>query len=340
MNNIENIDTNKYYLYSCRVLHNSSINLYYSSVKFDFNFKQLVKIDSKHGLDIAEFLYLEKETNLEEINKILNQSNHNKIESEIDETTLSTTDNIDFNLLEKNETMVLNETDPLNYMKIDGTILGIPTEDDLKKYEFYKKRSKESFEIFKKEILKFNLKMKPITAHQFLDDKKVIFYFISDGRVDFRELVKSLAAIFKKRIELHQIGVRDEARYIGGIGICGRELCCKSFLNVLKPISIKMAKIQNAPLNTLKISGYCGRLLCCLSYEYENYKQIKDNYPEEGSIVIFEGKNYILYEINIIKKSIKLKDETNNFIKISLENFNYIKDNVGNIIITNYKTMW
>ncbi|MCX8058693.1 MAG: hypothetical protein N3A58_04710 [Spirochaetes bacterium] len=333
-----NLENSIYYLYKCKIIHNNTTYFYFSNEKFNINFNEIVKVESKHGLDLAYFINFEREITKDELDNLKNVEPHTKIAEEIDESLLSNSDsiNIDFNMLEKKEEINLNEESEPSFFKIDGILIGVASQEDLNKFYLYREKAKEAINIFKKEIEKFNLKMKPINAHYFLDDKKIIFYFISDGRVDFRELVKSMASIFKKRIELHQIGVRDEARFIGGFGICGRKICCNSFLHCLKPISIKMAKIQNAPLNTLKISGYCGRLLCCLSYEYKNYEEIKKFYPEEGTIVKFEGKNCILYEINIIKKSIKLKTQDNNFIKLKLENFKFIQDNIGNIIITNY----
>ena len=159
------------------------------------------------------------------------------------------------------------------------------TEADAERDRRNKEKSKEAFNICLQKIAKHKLAMKLIEAEYTFDNNKVLFYFTADGRIDFRELVKDLAAVFKTRIELRQIGVRDETKIVGGIGICGRELCCHSHLSDFVPVSIKMAKEQSLSLNPTKISGVCGRLMCCLSYEEQTYEYLNDRMPNIGDYV-------------------------------------------------------
>ena len=164
-------------------------------------------------------------------------------------------------------------------------ILRIATPDDDKQIEINKEKEKEAMKLCQEKINKHNLEMKLIDVEYTFDHNKVLFYFSADGRIDFRELVRDLAGVFKTRIELRQIGVRDEAKMMGGLGICGRQLCCSLFLSDFEPVSIKMAKEQNLSLNPTKISGTCGRLMCCLKNEQEAYEDIIKNTPGVGSIV-------------------------------------------------------
>ena len=167
----------------------------------------------------------------------------------------------------------------------------------------------EAFKICKEKIIAHNLDMKLVDVEYTFDNNKILFYFTSDDRVDFRELVKDLASIFRTRIELRQIGVRDETKMCGGIGICGRELCCNKFLSDFQPVSIKMAKEQNLSLNPIKISGICGRLMCCLKYEEESYHEIKGRLPEVGDYVMTqEGKGQIL-SIQLLREQLKVAIE-------------------------------
>lgn len=159
------------------------------------------------------------------------------------------------------------------------------TEEDQQKLTGNKEKEKEAYKICLEKIRHHGLPMKLIDVEQTFDENKIIFYFTADGRVDFRELVKDLAAIFRTRIELRQIGVRDEAKMCGGLGCCGRELCCGSWLGEFAPVSIRMAKDQNLSLNPTKISGICGRLMCCLKYENDVYEEAKVNFPEVGTTV-------------------------------------------------------
>jgi cell fate regulator YaaT (PSP1 superfamily) len=191
------------------------------------------------------------------------------------------------------------------------SVLRLATADDIKKNKENKEKEKEAFEICAAKIEQHQLKMKLIDVEYTFDNNKVIFYFTADGRVDFRELVKDLASIFRTRIELRQIGVRDEAKMIGGLGPCGRSMCCSSFLGDFAPVSIKMAKEQSLSLNPTKISGICGRLMCCLNYEQETYEGIRKRLPKVHSVVKTPfGKGEVVAN-NVVKESVKVKIKTN-----------------------------
>ena len=178
-------------------------------------------------------------------------------------------------------------------------------EDDTRVKE-NKVKEKEAFFLCKQKIIKHGLNMKLIDVEYTFDNNKILFYFTSDERVDFRELVKDLASIFRTRIELRQIGVRDETKMCGGIGICGRRLCCNQFLSDFQPVSIKMAKDQSLSLNPIKISGICGRLMCCLKYEQDCYVEIRDRLPEVGDTVITpEGKGEVL-SVNVLREQVRV----------------------------------
>lgn len=186
-------------------------------------------------------------------------------------------------------------------------VLRIATEEDIIQHEENKKKESIALEICLKKISEHNLNMKLIDVEYTFDNNKVIFYFTADGRVDFRELVKDLATIFKTRIELRQIGVRDEAKMLGGLGPCGRPMCCSSFLGDFASVSIKMAKEQNLSLNPTKISGICGRLMCCLNYEQNTYEDIRKRLPKVGSIVdTVDGKGEVVSN-NTVNESVKVK---------------------------------
>ena len=186
-------------------------------------------------------------------------------------------------------------------------VLRVADKEDIKKHKDNKDKEKEAFEICLNKIADHELNMKLIDVEYTFDNNKVIFYFTADGRVDFRELVKDLATIFKTRIELRQIGVRDEAKMIGGLGPCGRPMCCSSFLGDFASVSIKMAKEQNLSLNPTKISGICGRLMCCLNYEQITYEQIRKKLPKVGAIVKTNmGEGEVLSN-SVVKESVKVK---------------------------------
>ena len=180
------------------------------------------------------------------------------------------------------------------------------TQKDLRKAEKNEEEADEAFDICLDKIDEHGLPMNLVGSEYTLDKGKLLFYFTADGRVDFRELVKDLAAIFKTRIELRQIGVRDEAKMLGGIGPCGRELCCKTFLCDFDPISINLAKEQDLALNPNKISGICGRLMCCLKYEVQNYRNAKEEMPNIGQEVETDYGQGEVTDLNIVKRTLKV----------------------------------
>ena len=186
-------------------------------------------------------------------------------------------------------------------------IMRIATEEDKAIYRENKEKAKETFEICQQKIKEHGLTMFLIDCEYTFDRNKLIFYFTAEGRIDFRELVKDLASIFKTRIELRQIGVRDEAKSIGGLGTCGRKLCCSSWLGDFQPVSIKMAKDQSLSLNPTKISGICGRLFCCLKYEHDVYVEAIEKMPVVGSVVKVENQKGKVIEINPLLEQIKIE---------------------------------
>lgn len=190
------------------------------------------------------------------------------------------------------------------------SVLRKATETDEKAYEENKKKEVEAFQVCAEKIEKHGLVMKLIDVEYTFDNNKVIFYFTADGRVDFRELVKDLATIFKTRIELRQIGVRDEAKMVGGLGPCGRPLCCSTFLGDFASVSIKMAKEQNLSLNPTKISGLCGRLMCCLNYEQSTYEDIRKRLPKVGSIVNTEKGRGEVVANSVVNEKVKVRLKT------------------------------
>ena len=191
-------------------------------------------------------------------------------------------------------------------------VLRLASQKDMEQEATNRKKEKEAFRICLEKIKKHNLEMKLIDAEYIFDNNKVLFYFTADGRIDFRELVKDLAAVFKTRIELRQIGVRDETKIVGGIGICGRPLCCHTYLSEFAPVSIKMAKEQNLSLNPTKISGVCGRLMCCLNNEEEIYEELNRKLPNVGDYVTTEdGLKGEVHSVNILRQLVKVLVEVN-----------------------------
>jgi len=186
-------------------------------------------------------------------------------------------------------------------------VLRVATEDDLRVAENNRKREKEAFEICQQKIAEHGLDMKLVDVECNFEGNKTLFFFTSDGRVDFRELVKDLAGIFRNRIELRQIGVRDEAKMIGGIGICGRPYCCSQFLDEFQPVSTKMAKVQSLSLNPTKISGSCGRLMCCLRYEQEAYEELIKKVPKQGAFVETKDGYGTAVQVNLLRQTVKVK---------------------------------
>ncbi len=187
------------------------------------------------------------------------------------------------------------------------SIIRKATPADFDKLEKNKEKEKEAFEIAAKKIQEHKLGMKLINTEYTFDGSKILFYFTADGRVDFRELVKSLASVFRTRIELRQMGVRDEAKTLGAISICGRPLCCSTFLNDFHSVSIRMAKDQGLSLNPTKISGICGRLMCCLQYEQGAYEDLLKKVPNKGTLVEYDGQRGAVTEAFVLKGLIKVK---------------------------------
>ena len=186
-------------------------------------------------------------------------------------------------------------------------VIRIATQDDIRKEEKNREKEKEAFGICLEKIRKHGLEMKLIDAEYTFDNNKVLFYFTADGRIDFRELVKDLASVFRTRIELRQIGVRDETKIRGGIGICGRPLCCNTYLSEFAPVSIKMAKEQNLSLNPSKISGVCGRLMCCLTNEEETYEELNSRLPAIGDTVTTnEGLKGEVQSVSVLRQLVKV----------------------------------
>lgn len=186
-------------------------------------------------------------------------------------------------------------------------VIRIATEEDKIKIAENRAQEEEAYRVCQEKVNLHQLDMKLVDVEFTFDNNKIIFYFTADGRIDFRELVKDLATIFKTRIELRQIGVRDEAKMIGGLGLCGRALCCGSFLGEFEPVSIKMAKEQNLSLNPTKISGICGRLMCCLKYEQDFYEKTRKKMPKVGKEVLTPDGKGIVIENVVIKEKIKVK---------------------------------
>jgi len=198
------------------------------------------------------------------------------------------------------------------------------TAQDIKKEQENIELSKEAFKTCKEQIKEFRLPMKLVKAYYVLDRSKAVFYFISPNRVDFRVLVKKIACLLKTRIEMRQIGVRDEARIVGGLGLCGRELCCSKFLRNFSPVSVKMAKDQNMNINIRKISGVCGRLMCCLYYEKDTYNEFLNVAPPIDSIVkAGEIKGRVTY-LNPIKKTILIRTEDRVMVEVDIDSVNNI----------------
>lgn len=251
--------------------------------------------------------------------------------------------NRDFVIVETSQGQEFGEVAIANRMVEDESVLKplkkvirIATQKDKKHNEENKKKEKEAFDICNKKIKEHKLDMTLTDVEFKFDNSKVLFYFTADGRIDFRELVKDLATIFKTRIELRQIGVRDEVKRIGGNGICGRELCCCSFLGNFETVSIKMAKEQNMSLNPSKISGNCGRLMCCLKYEQEVYEEKINRLPKIGAIVKTEDGEGTVEGVETLKEKlrVKLKDDNGEyyFKKYDAKDVKIIKNVESNTI--------
>ncbi len=188
------------------------------------------------------------------------------------------------------------------------TVIRMATAQDDEIETENKKKERDAFKICQEKIKKHELEMKLIDVEYTFDNNKILFYFTADGRIDFRELVKDLASVFRTRIELRQVGVRDETKIVGGVGVCGRALCCHSYLSEFIPVSIKMAKEQNLSLNPSKISGVCGRLMCCLKYEEETYEYLNNKLPNVGDFVTTDdGLRGEVHSVNVLRQTVKVR---------------------------------
>jgi cell fate regulator YaaT (PSP1 superfamily) len=195
------------------------------------------------------------------------------------------------------------------------------TEEDLARADSNRHLEEEAFDICRKKIRTHKLEMKLVSVHYLLEEPKILFFFTAESRVDFRDLVKDLVSIFKTRIELRQIGVRDESRVVGGLGVCGQGYCCHAVSDKLKPVSIKMAKDQNLSLNSMKISGPCGRLLCCLAYEHLFYSEQRRLIPPEGARVSWDGTLWKVSELNVVAGKVRLAAEDGRVVQLPASAF-------------------
>ena len=194
-------------------------------------------------------------------------------------------------------------------------------ENDLSHAQELEEKEKHAYEVFREKVAAHHLDMKLITVHFLVGEPKALFFFSSDNRVDFRELVKDLVTVFKMRIELRQIGVRDESRITGGLGVCGRPYCCHSVSDKLRPVSIRMAKEQNLSLNSTKISGQCGRLLCCLSYEFDWYAEARKKLPIEGIRLNYDETSFRVTEVNPLTQMVRIQGEDGRQLEINASRF-------------------
>lgn len=231
--------------------------------------------------------------------------------------------------VECGETVMTNRKIDERKSKSIKPIIRRATEEDLKTVKKNKQKEKEAFKICEKKIAVHKLKMNLIDVEVTFDNNKILFYFTAENRVDFRELVKDIASVFRTRIELRQIGVRDEAKMLGGLGICGQPYCCARFMGEFIPVSIKMAKEQGLSLNPTKISGACGRLMCCLKYEQDSYEELLKITPKVGAIVKTNDGKGVVQEVNMITGRLRVKlDKSDNVISVHRDNVEVIKDSV------------
>jgi cell fate regulator YaaT (PSP1 superfamily) len=209
------------------------------------------------------------------------------------------------------------------------TVIRVATAKDFEVIERNKKKEKDAFGICEEKIKKHGLKMDLVDVECTFDNNKLLFYFTAENRVDFRELVKDLASVFRTRIELRQIGVRDEAKMLGGLGICGQPFCCSRFLGEFQPVSVKMAKEQSLSLNPTKLSGTCGRLMCCLKYESEAYEDLLKTTPKCGAYVKTSDGKGVVTDVNLLTGMLKVKiDKSDNVISVNKKDVDVIKDAV------------
>lgn len=221
------------------------------------------------------------------------------------------------------------EIDEAQFANPVKPVIRIATKQDFAAIERNKQKEKEAFRICEEKIKLHKLKMSLIDVECTFDNSKLLFYFTAENRIDFRELVKDLAAVFRTRIELRQIGVRDEAKMLGGLGICGQPFCCSRFLGEFQPVSIKMAKEQSLSLNPTKISGTCGRLMCCLKYEQDSYEELLKTTPKAGAIVKTADGKGIVEEANLLTGKLRIKlDKTDAVVTLDKSEVEVLKDAV------------
>ena len=231
---------------------------------------------------------------------------------------------------------------PTRYGKTLGVVLGVQgnvsdiatseivridrkaRNEDLERCRRNRQKDEHAFAIGQEKIERHGLEMKLVSAHHLLGEPKVIFFFTAESRIDFRNLVRDLVSALKIRVELRQIGVRDESRVLGGMGVCGRAFCCHMLADRMNPVSIKMAKKQDLSLNSLKISGACGRLLCCLAYEYPYYNEEKSKVPSNGARLVLEDERFRVSEVNILSRRLRLTGESGRTVELTLDQVRYI----------------
>ncbi len=225
--------------------------------------------------------------------------------------------------------LVDREIDETRFTNPVKGIIRLATPNDMKTIEKNRQKDTDPLKICEQKIAAHKLKMNLIDVECTFDNNKLLFYFTAESRVDFRELVKDLAAVFRTRIELRQIGVRDEAKMLGGLGICGQPFCCSRFLGEFQPVSIKMAKEQGLSLNPTKISGTCGRLMCCLKYEQDSYEDLLKHTPKVGAIVKTADGKGIVEEVNLLTGKLRVKmDKNDNVVVVKKDDIEVIKDSV------------
>lgn len=292
----------------------------------DIKVKDYCVVETDDGIELGHVVNFE-DIDLDLLNKSAEEihktdSEDNNLETEdISEEIKNMVDKENHNKSGKNKNKIFN-------------ILRVAEKNDIEQFHINKKDSIEALKICKEKVISHNLDLKLISSYYFLDRAKLLFEFIAEERVDFRELVKDLASHFKIRIELRQIGVRDEARAIGGCGICGRELCCRIKRSKFETITIKMAKEQSMLLNTIKISGQCGRLMCCLAHEYDAYCCLKKDLPKVGTKLVFNSVPAIIKDLNPLNKKLLIETEDKRAIYINL---NDLKNESG-FLVANIKT--
>lgn len=223
---------------------------------------------------------------------------------------------------------ILGPIDPGRGRDSESTpaILRVATDRDLEEYKKAAEVESSSLTTCRQKVEAHRLEMKVLSAHLLPEENKILFFFTADGRVDFRELVRDLVSTFRMRIELRQIGVRDETRLVGGVGICGRVLCCHSYPNQMCSVSIKMAKEQNLSLGSMKVSGPCGRLMCCLSYEYDFYSRERGKFPKHGTVVAGPSMSYTVWDVNMVAGTVVLNGQEGGIVTVSIDQVHFDAD--------------